>query len=195
MVAHYAIHNEAYWKIVLHALKYPHLAVNGLLVGSLHKEGGDKITIVDAVPVAHGQVTLGMVMEAALLQTEAAFQDKNLRIVGYYHANERQGDRELPQLAKKLGDKLGTYFSPTCVLLVDNMKLTPPGDHVALRLYTTDARNQWRLGEETSLSMADPNPLGMLKDHVAEHRYHQLHDFEDHLEDVTRDWLNRDVFT
>lgn len=55
-------------KILLHAAKYPALAINGLLLGTLGKGGGKALQILDAVPLFHGQLHLAMALETALLQ-------------------------------------------------------------------------------------------------------------------------------
>lgn len=55
-------------KILLHAAKYPALAINGLLLGTLGKGGDRALQISDAVPLFHGQLHLAMALETALLQ-------------------------------------------------------------------------------------------------------------------------------
>lgn len=49
--------------MILHAAKYPHLAVNGILLGS--KEGKD---IVDVVPLFHQCLHVSPMAEIALVQ-------------------------------------------------------------------------------------------------------------------------------
>lgn len=63
--------SQAYCKMLLHAAKYPHSAVNGLLVAekakarkkdSLH----DPVLCVDCVPLFHGTLALAPMLEVAL---------------------------------------------------------------------------------------------------------------------------------
>lgn len=62
----------AYAKIILHAAKYPHCAVNGVLLADATKarEGSktQEIDIVDAVPLFHHSHNLSPMAEMALTQ-------------------------------------------------------------------------------------------------------------------------------
>ena len=54
-----------YAKIIFHALKYPHQAVNGVLFGPTPTPGAP-ISIVDAVPLQHYWTNLSPMMELGL---------------------------------------------------------------------------------------------------------------------------------
>jgi hypothetical protein len=59
----------ALYKVLLHAIKHPTTAVNGVLLGAVAGEGGSAaVTVTDAVPVCHSYITLAPVLEAALSQ-------------------------------------------------------------------------------------------------------------------------------
>jgi len=60
----FRLEDLAYAKIILHALKYPHQTVNGVLLGSPHSSGC--VTIVDAVPLQHHWTNLTPMMEVGL---------------------------------------------------------------------------------------------------------------------------------
>jgi ER membrane protein complex subunit 8/9 len=47
------ISSRAYVKMIFHAAKYPHLAVNGLLLSEKSGERGQGLQIVDAIPLFH----------------------------------------------------------------------------------------------------------------------------------------------
>lgn len=57
----------AYSKMLLHAFKYPHSAINGVL---LAKEGssGHSVCYEDAVPLFHQNLALSPMLEVALMQ-------------------------------------------------------------------------------------------------------------------------------
>ena len=59
---------QAYIKIVLHAAKYPHCSVNGVLLADLRKKDGRSVVIVDAVPFFHQALALAPMLEVALTQ-------------------------------------------------------------------------------------------------------------------------------
>lgn len=63
--------SQAYCKMLLHAAKYPHCAVNGLLVAEKIKERkrdshSDPVLCVDCVPLFHGTLALAPMLEVAL---------------------------------------------------------------------------------------------------------------------------------
>jgi hypothetical protein len=57
----------AYSKIILHAFKYPHTAINGVLLAS---EGShsQSVKYVDAIPLFHHNLGLAPMLEVALMQ-------------------------------------------------------------------------------------------------------------------------------
>ena len=60
---------QAYCKLVLHAAKYPHCSVNGVLLAEKSKNKESKtLKFVDAIPLFHLNVSLAPMMEVALTQ-------------------------------------------------------------------------------------------------------------------------------
>ena len=57
----------AYSKIILHAFKYPHTAINGVLLAN---EGSNRQSVkyVDAIPLFHHNLGLAPMLEVALMQ-------------------------------------------------------------------------------------------------------------------------------
>ena len=65
----FSISAKAYAKIVLHCCKYPHRAVNGVVIGTFSdKDQGAGVLIQDAVPLFHQNLTLAPMLEVALRQ-------------------------------------------------------------------------------------------------------------------------------
>lgn len=63
----YKISGRAYTKMILHAAKYPHCAVNGILLSS--NAGKDKsVQIKDAIPLFHQCLHVSPMAEIALVQ-------------------------------------------------------------------------------------------------------------------------------
>ncbi|BBM99636.1 ER membrane protein complex subunit 8/9 [Marchantia polymorpha subsp. ruderalis] len=201
----YEISQRAYIKIVLHALKHQCNSVNGVLVGKVtgagneaSEEGNSKIEIVDAVPLFHAQLGVLPMLELALSQVEEhLIADKeSLVIAGYYHANERFDDYELSPLARKIGDHIARYCPQAGVLLLDNRLLSSLGKggnkKPVVQLYTRDSVRGWRLGVD--LSLKEPTANSILSDYISEKREQLLFDFDDHLYDISKDWLNPDLY-
>lgn len=60
---------QAYCKILLHAVKHPHCAVNGVLLAEDGKSKDRKtVKFVDCIPLFHLTLSLSPMLEAALLQ-------------------------------------------------------------------------------------------------------------------------------
>ncbi|MBN3271476.1 EMC8 protein, partial [Polyodon spathula] len=76
--------------MLLHAAKYPHCAVNGLLVAENKKrKDGQSVVCVDCVPLFHGTLALAPMMEIALTLLDTWCKENKYVIAGYYQANER----------------------------------------------------------------------------------------------------------
>ena len=61
--------NLAYCKLLLHAVKYPHRAVNGVLLADKKKLKENKsLQFVDCVPMFHLSIGLAPMLEVALVQ-------------------------------------------------------------------------------------------------------------------------------
>ncbi|XP_074588462.1 ER membrane protein complex subunit 8/9 homolog [Curcuma longa] len=198
----YEVSQIAYIKLVLHALKHPSSAVNGLLLGRLRQDGSTAtVEVADAVPLSHGQIGLLPALELALIQIEEHFEAEGLSVVGYYHANERHNDLELGNAAKKIGDHIFRYFPRAAVLLLDNNKLqklkTGKGRDPVVQLYTRDSSRSWRqTGSDGSnqLTLKEPTANIVLFDYISSEKWQQIVDFDDHLDDISKDWLNLGLF-
>ncbi|GLJ55650.1 hypothetical protein SUGI_1195210 [Cryptomeria japonica] len=202
--SNYEVSQKAYVKLVLHALKHKTSAVNGILVGRL-SDKTEAVEIIDAFPLSHGQLGLLPTLEIATIQAEEYFTSKGdgLCIVGYYHANERYEDLELSSLAKKIGDHISRYFPQAAILLLDNKLLEElhkgGSKKPVVQLYTRDASKVWRQAGSSSspgvqLALKEPAANTVLWDYISERREERVVDFDEHLDDISKDWLNNNLF-
>ncbi|PIN20630.1 putative COX4 protein [Handroanthus impetiginosus] len=196
----YEIHQDAYIKLVLHALKHRTSAVNGVLIGR-SAAAGATVEIVDSVPLFHSQIGLLPALEIALIMIEEYYGEKGLSIVGYFHANERYDDFELASVAKNIGDHITRYFPQAALLLLDNKKLEslPKGKDRSpvLQLYTKDTSSSWKLvGSEgnNQLVVKEPSANIVLLDYISSEKWKDIVDFDDHLDDISKDWSNSQLF-
>ncbi|XP_068267239.1 ER membrane protein complex subunit 8 isoform X1 [Nyctibius grandis] len=89
---------QAYCKMVLHGAKYPHCAVNGLLVADRpsgaprRDQTGPPSLFVDCIPLFHGTLALAPMLEVALTLIDSWCKENSYVIAGYYQANERVKD-------------------------------------------------------------------------------------------------------
>jgi hypothetical protein len=62
----FQLSHKAYTKLILHAAKYPHAPVNGILLGAASPSEGGSIVIADAIPLLHQWTSLSPMMEIGL---------------------------------------------------------------------------------------------------------------------------------
>ncbi|CAO3677566.1 unnamed protein product [Rhizopus stolonifer] len=77
-----------------------------------------KLQITKAIPFFHHWTTLTPMLEVALQQTELYAQENNLKIVGWYHANENVHDVGLPERTIRVAEIIKKYFEKSVILLV-----------------------------------------------------------------------------
>ncbi|KAF8379817.1 hypothetical protein HHK36_029266 [Tetracentron sinense] len=207
----YEIGQNAYIKLVLHALNHKTSAVNGILIGRLVND--EIVEITDAVPLSHSQIGLLPTLEIALIQIEEHFGEKGASVVGYYHANERFDDFELGNIAKNIGDHICRYFPQAALLLIvlillelfvlmvrsfslsqlDNRKLEAlqkgKDKNPVVQLYTRDTSKSWKqAGSDGSSRLAIKEPLAnvVLLDYISSKKWQDIVDFDDHLDDISK---------
>lgn len=192
----YEIGQNAYIKLVLHALKHKASAVNGVLVGRFDANKG-VVVISDAIPLFHSSIGLLPPLEIALMQIEERYASQDLSLVGYFHANERCDDYELGNVAKNIGDHLCRYFPQAGILLLDNKKLEAlpkvKDRSPVMQLYSRDG-SKWKLEENVRLVLKEPSANIILLDYISTHKWEDIVDFDDHLDDISKDWLNPELF-
>eukprot|EP00262_Sarcandra_glabra_P013038 TRINITY_DN351_c0_g1_i1.p1 TRINITY_DN351_c0_g1~~TRINITY_DN351_c0_g1_i1.p1 ORF type:complete len:202 (-),score=27.45 TRINITY_DN351_c0_g1_i1:446-1051(-) len=194
----YEMAQNAYIKLVLHALKHNSSAVNGVLVGRLLDDTA-VVEISDAVPLSHSLIGLLPTLELALLQIEEHFGPQGLSVVGYYHANERYDDHDLGIVAKKIGDHMFRYFPNAALILLDNKKLEEltkkSSRNPVVQLYARDSSKNWRQpGSDGSMIIKEPSANILLLDFISSEKWLEIVDFDDHLDDISKDWLNAALF-
>mmetsp|Transcript_15408 Transcript_15408/g.43095 ORF Transcript_15408/g.43095 Transcript_15408/m.43095 type:complete len:198 (-) Transcript_15408:183-776(-) len=192
MGSQYTLCRAAVIKLVLHSAKYPHCAVNGALLGTVSPTSDSQsnvVEIVDAVPLFHSYHALAPSLEAALFQVESHAKGQSLTVVGYYHANERSDDSELGAAARRIADTVNNNCPEACALLLDNSEihsyLQQDGAKIC-ELYTRDRGWNKQLG----LKYSDAGVPDILLDFIRDSKHVDLVDFQDHLEDISKDWVN-----
>ncbi|XP_015900907.2 ER membrane protein complex subunit 8/9 homolog [Ziziphus jujuba] len=196
----YEIAQTAYIKMVLHALRHRTSAVNGVLLGRVSPQN-DVVEITDSVPLFHSHIGLLPQLEISLILIEEYYAAKGLNVVGYFNANERFDDYELGSVAKNTGDHISRYFPQAAILLLDNKKLDAlqkgKDRSPVMQLYAKDASRNWKLaGSDGSyqLTFKEPSANVVLLDYISTEKWQDVVDFDDHLDDISKDWLNPELF-
>mmetsp|Transcript_26897 Transcript_26897/g.58721 ORF Transcript_26897/g.58721 Transcript_26897/m.58721 type:complete len:229 (+) Transcript_26897:144-830(+) len=200
-------------KILLHAAKYPHCTINGVLLGSVDGSS-NSVKIVDAIPLFHVSTSLAPPTELALSQVEAYTSQSQgkLQLVGYYHSEARYQAADMGPISRRVADRISDKYPGAVAVLLDNKKLgaflqdqagkektddskaVVPATAHPFDLFTRDGRNwkreaasQFSLsGSGSSWKVLQENFVSLFKQQA--HR--NLNDFDEHLDDPSKDYLN-----
>jgi len=179
---------RAYSKVLLHACKYPHKAVNGVLLAEECKHTSDLLRIVDTIPLFHQCLGLAPMLEIALNQIDSYCRSNQLVIAGYYQGNENYNDNDPDFIAYKIGEKLVENSQNSILMMIDNQKMDVDCKETALKLYQMQD-NKWKENSTWHL-VGGETALACSSDLMRSKTYQSLVDFDNHLDDITSDWLN-----
>ncbi|MFT7806895.1 ER membrane protein complex subunit 8 [Arapaima gigas] len=189
---------QAYCKMLLHAAKYPHCAVNGLLVAERQRErrrDGHSVPLlyVDCVPLFHGTLALAPMLEVALNLIDTWCKENRYVIAGYYQANERSKDFRPNQVAEKVAARISENFSEAALIMVDNSRFTMDCYEPILTIFEHH-ENKWKSRDSTVDCCEDWEEAQKITAALLENRsYENLIDFDNHLDDLRNDWTNPEI--
>ncbi|KAF8968994.1 hypothetical protein BDZ97DRAFT_301525 [Flammula alnicola] len=192
----YTISPEAYYKVFFHAAKHPHKPVNGVLLGT-EDASHKSVAVADIVPLLHHWTSLSPMMEIGLdLATQYA-ESLGMKIVGYYQACERLDDTSLAPVGERVASLIKAGFEDAVAFVIDNQKLGTSEAALVPYLAQPSTPN-WRPapnsppaftpGSRFQLVSSD-TPAEAAKLVQEQNLHFAFGDFDDHLEDVTIDWL------
>ncbi|KAF7314424.1 MPN domain-containing protein [Mycena kentingensis (nom. inval.)] len=184
-MSQYTFSPQAYFKVIFHSAKYPHLPVNGVLLG---RDEGGKVTIDDAIPLLHHWTSLSPMMEIGLDLAGRHAEAAGLSLVGYYQACERIDDTSLAPVGEKVAGKLKDGFKNAIAFVVDGEKLGS-GDPALLAYLPQGTSTSWRPATVNIQFASQDIPQRALTLVREEWRHEAFGDFDDHLENVEIDWL------
>lgn len=182
--------------MVLHAAKYPHCAVNGLLLASA-KDASNNIEIIDVMPLFHQNLHLTPMAEIALVQSEALAAALDLQIAGYYAACELFQDNSIDKApGVRIADKIAENNPNAAFIIVGNSILSGKDNGPALSV-SQNKEGHWA---QTSFTLNQINDtLDAVELLIERGAMKDLYDFDNHLDNVKNDWtnahLNRDLQT
>lgn len=195
----YSIEEDALQKILLHAAKYPSHHVVGILLGSLKQK--EKVVITDAIPLFHNSLFLSPCVETALVQVGAHAEQQGAQLVGLYYGDYNFNATSLHPAVSRLADRLHEKSDRSCVLFIEGKVLaqfSKDGSSSPVQLLQRDETRGWR---RTSVAESSSSALKLAAGSwvQAQQRFltlykllmhRQLADFDEHLDDLSRDYLN-----
>ncbi|XP_065341433.1 ER membrane protein complex subunit 8/9 homolog [Cloeon dipterum] len=183
----------AYCKVILHAVKYPHASVNGVLLAPENAKRDGTLIIEDAVPLFHMALTLAPMAEVALQQIDSYASKNKLIIAGYYEASEFFDESDVRK-ANRMSYKIHENFPGSCFVTLRNELLSLEQRQVPLYASTKlDDSGCWSLPgkkvklEKESVTLHAASILINLQ------TYDELVDFDNHLDCPSKDWTNADL--
>jgi len=207
---------RAYVKMIFHAAKYPHCAVNGLLLANKKAAIRGSLAITDCIPLFHQTEGLTPMVEVALAQIESRSERAGLYVAGFYHAARSMRDcATVDVFSQKIADKVAENAAsaagaghpknrPVVLVTVDNKRLALVLESHALLVQMVKgsegggnqegggSAGKWRHLAAKNIGV-DEDTLAMTSEMVQRKFQKDLIDFDNHLDDVTQDYLNVDI--
>ncbi|XP_050421201.1 ER membrane protein complex subunit 8/9 homolog [Adelges cooleyi] len=175
----------AYCKIVAHAAKYPHCEVNGLLIADAPAKG-DKLVIIDSVPLFHQCLHVSPMSEIALMQIDQIANTCNMYIAGYYLANETLDDLSYDKPAHKIMDKIAEHETDICMVVINNRLMEINQKENALVVHKHE-EGKWK---RCSSVQIENGTLAAASAILQQQSYKSLIDYDNHLDNLSLDWFN-----
>ncbi|XP_020283169.1 ER membrane protein complex subunit 8/9 homolog [Pseudomyrmex gracilis] len=185
---------RAYCKIILHAAKYPHCAINGLLLGKQETANGRQdLCIKDAIPLFHICLHVSPMAEIALTLVDQLAASKGLILVGYYLANENINDLSTDRPAHRIADKIADNFNNALLVVVDNKAMSLEMRCSPLRI-SQYVDGKWRPKDVANIiyekGATHSEAMSSL---LKSEEYKNLIDFDNHLDNISLDWQNQEL--
>ncbi|KAJ1773454.1 hypothetical protein IW140_001615 [Coemansia sp. RSA 1813] len=204
-MAEYTVSLQAYTKAVLHCAKHPWATVHGLFLAE-KKDG--KIRFVDAVPLAHNWTNLTPMFDVALQQVQQYAKTKGLSVCGYYVAYEDTKTMQLSASGGLLAKTLLDADESTVAFVIDAKKLAPESGKAALIPHVF-ADPQWKEQSSAfaesgksaagtkgvSFVLENNRVLAATRKLVDERAEVFVYDFDEHMDDVSLDWLQNSMLS
>jgi len=153
------------------------------------------VEILDCAALFHGNI-LSPMLEVAMMQLEERCKNTGMKMVGTYFANEHLENHHLPPISTQITEKIKAEFPLAFVLLLDNTKLSLDPTECAVEIYTQDNKKgkEWTKGADKELQLSG-DTFGSLKGLLEDSKYWTFYDFDNHLDDLSKDWFNTSVLS
>ncbi|XP_076645416.1 ER membrane protein complex subunit 8/9 [Halictus rubicundus] len=194
-MADIAFSSRAYTKIILHAAKYPHCAINGLLLAKQKSKNDAKsaeLRIEDAIPLFHICLHVSPMAEIALTMVDQYATNKGLVIAGYYLANETINDLSTDKPAHRIADKIVENYGNGLLVVLDNREIKLEKMSSSPLRVSQFVDGKWKLKDIIDISY-DKGLIHTDAQYffLKAGMYKNLVDFDNHLDNICLDWQNR----
>lgn len=201
---------QAFSKMIMHAMKYPHSVCSGLLLSpritdeekddshasNNENDNGDgeraenKTRIIEAIPISHASHCLAPNIEVAFNSVSVFAQEQELVISGYYQT-DRYNETSCPDtFSQRVTEKICETY-PNAVLCFVNLDGT-----LAQSLLDPHqlVDGKWRRKPPHSFKVeSDPEIIAENILYSKEKLYRRIVDFDDHFNNISLDWTNAKI--
>ncbi|XP_068098591.1 ER membrane protein complex subunit 9 [Hyperolius riggenbachi] len=185
------LNTHVYVKMILHAARYPHSTVSGVLLG---RQTPGCLTLVDCVPVCHLQLPLSLSMEVALTQIDSWSALQGLVIAGFYQANAGLRDTSINCAALKAASLISEYQEDAVLILMENERLSSSPGIPPLTVFCQNSNKQWVPKDKTLIMWGHWEETQRITRQLLQAKACQrLIDFDNHLDDIRADWTNQEL--
>lgn len=186
----YKLSSCAFSKMLLHAAKYPHCSINGILLAKRSSEKDQKkIAFVDCIPLFHINLSLAPMVEVALTQVDTFCQSKDLIIAGYYQANEHLGDHQPNAVSVKIAERIQENFKNACIIMLDNEQMTFDCNPHCFHMFSMQ-ESKWKANSNLEVD-EDAQEIAAYLMHAK--AFKTITDFDNHLDDISLEWSNFEI--
>ncbi|XP_043280937.1 ER membrane protein complex subunit 8/9 homolog [Venturia canescens] len=188
--------SRAYCKVILHAAKYPHCAINGLLLAKQKSKSDNKsseLVIEDAIPLFHICLHVSPMAEVALTLVDQYASQQGLVIAGYYLANELINDMSTDKPAHRIADKIAENYHSAIMTVIDNREINLGMQTNPLRVFQ-HLDGKWKVKDSADVILENEEALlETIYTLLRDEEYRNLIDFDNHLDNVSLNWKNTEL--
>lgn len=210
--------SQAFSKMIMHAMKYPHSICCGLLLSpkpkSENEDESDEAAnlenagnannadepsqqqpirrnrIIDAIPISHTSHYLAPNNEVALNSISIFAQEQELVISGYYQTDRYSEHTCIDAFGQRVTEKISEAY-PNAVLCFVSFE-APMARAILDILHLVEGK--WRRRPPQSFTIEnDPDVLASTVLYSKEKLYRKIVDFDDHFDNISLDWTNAKI--
>lgn len=94
-------------------------------------------------------------------------------------------------MARKIGERVRSRFNSACIVLVDNRNMQPSAENLSLTAHALSG-SSWQPVPTKEVTLHDADAVvSRLNEMIEAGAQHRLNDFDSHLDDVSRPWLDQ----
>lgn len=196
---------QAFSKMAMHAMKYPHSVCCGLLLSPKPSDDSDEneqkdnqvedscdrtAKIIDAIPISHASHYLAPNIEVALNSVSIFAQEQELVISGYYQTDRYNEPGCIDAFGQRVTEKIAETY-PNAVLCF--VSFEGPMAQTILDLHHL-VDGKWHRRPPQSFKVEnDPDVIAECILYSKEKLYRKIVDFDDHFNNISLDWTNAKI--